>query len=121
LELLYESLCVQEYPHVEDPEREPKYPFNGLLDHTQIAQELHDGYIVSMRPRAKDSEELNAELAHLKDRKFGNHYPFIFHDLHTNDAHQPMLKAAAEILADWQAGILRETGDESPDEKEDKL
>jgi hypothetical protein len=122
LKLLSESLCVQEYPHLEDPERESKYPFNALVHHAQIAQNLHNGSIcVSMRPPARDSEELKAELAYLKDMKFRYPYPFIFHALHTNDTHQSMLKAAASTLADWQAGNLRETGEESVAEKKNMI
>jgi hypothetical protein len=105
-ELLSESLCVQEYPHPEDPEKEFKCPFKGLFQHTQIARKLHDGSIyVSMRPTARNSRELNAELAFLKLEGFGNHnhYPFLFQGLHTDDAHQPTLELAASALANWQA------------------
>ena len=58
-----------------------------------------------MRPTARNSDELNAELAFLKIKEFGehNHYPFIFQVLHTGDSHRSMLGLAASALANWQA------------------
>jgi hypothetical protein len=113
LKLLSESLCVQEYPHLEDPERKRKSPFEGLVVHTLTAGDIHNGLIgVIIRSPSRDPKEAKAERAVLKS--FEENFQFVYDFLHTNDAlDQGKLKDAATTLASWVAGNLREDEEES--------
>jgi hypothetical protein len=113
LKLLFESLCVQEYPHLEDPERKRKSPFKGLVVHTLTAGDIHNGLIgVIMRSPSRDLKEAKAERAVLES--FEKKFRFVYDFLHTNDAiDQGNLEKAATTLSSWVAGTLREDEEES--------
>jgi hypothetical protein len=115
LKLLLESLCVQEYPHFEDPDKELKYPFDGLVNDAQTSAEYHNMHIcISIRDPARYAGEAKAALEVSSNMEFEHHFAFNFDVLHSNhELDKRTLVKAAKTLAKW----LKEPEGESSAEK----
>jgi hypothetical protein len=103
LKLLLESLCVQEYPHFEDPDKELKYPFDGLFNHAQTSAEHHNSDIcISIRDPARYAGEAKAALEVSSNMIFSHHIAFVFDVLYSNhELNKKELEKAATTLAEW--------------------